>query len=81
MRDEGELSDISTHGCCVRTRSLYLTIGMRVMIKPDGIEAISGVVRWIADRQAGVEFDNPLYGPVVDHLSGLHAVNGVVSAL
>ena len=44
-------------------------VGARVVIKPDGMEAISGVVRWLADRRAGVQFDMPLYGPVVEHLS------------
>lgn len=68
MRDQGELSDISTHGCRVSTRSLYLSVGSRVSIKPEGLESISGVVRWIVGNHAGVEFDTPLYGPIVDHL-------------
>ncbi len=69
MRDEGSISDMSTHGCCITTRGLYFNIGMRVTIKPDGMEAVSGVIRWIAGNRAGVEFDRPLYGPVVEHLT------------
>jgi hypothetical protein len=30
-------------------------------------------VRWIEGQHAGIEFDRPLYEPVVDHLSQLHA--------
>lgn len=72
MRDEAYLCDISTHGCRIVTRSLYLSVGMRVTIKPEGMEAIGGVVRWLGQDGAGVEFDNPLYGPVVEHLCALH---------
>lgn len=73
MRDDAYLCDISTLGCRIVTRSLYLSVGMRVTIKPEGMEAISGVVRWLGSDGAGVEFDNALYGPVVEHLCALHA--------
>lgn len=73
MRDEAWLCDISTHGCRIATRSLYLSVGMRVTIKPEGMEAISGVVRWLGQDGAGVEFDAPLYGPVVEHLSARYS--------
>ncbi|WP_343612967.1 PilZ domain-containing protein [Novosphingobium sp.] len=73
MRDEAYLCDISTHGCKMVTRSLYLSIGMRVTIKPDGMEAISGVVRWLSQDGAGIEFDSPLYAPVVENLGVRHA--------
>lgn len=69
MRDEGVLSDISTHGCCITTRALLFRVGSRILIKPDGIEAIAGVIRWMAGNRAGVEFDQPLYPAVVEHLS------------
>ncbi|NBC35476.1 PilZ domain-containing protein [Novosphingobium sp. FSY-8] len=69
MRDAAVLTDISTQGCGLRLHSLHVTRGMRVLIRPDGLEAIPGVVRWIAGEQVGVEFDAPLYGPVVDFLA------------
>ena len=73
LRDEGQVSDLSTHGCCLTMKSMFLAIGTRVMIKPDGLEAISGVIRWLAGNRAGVQFDAPLYGPVFNHLSQQHA--------
>jgi len=73
MRDEAWLCDISTHGCRIVTKTLYLSVGMRVTIKPEGMEAFSGMVRWLGADGAGVEFDNPLYGPVVEHLCAQHA--------
>ena len=64
------LADISTHGCCITTASLYLNVGMRVTIKPQGLEGVTGLVRWLSGARAGIEFDRPLYGPVVQHLVG-----------
>jgi hypothetical protein len=75
MRDDGELSDISTRGCCVTTRGLFLHIGHRVIIKPEGMEGITGVVRWLSGNRAGIEFDMPLYGPIVEHMSARHAIS------
>jgi len=68
LRDVGSLADISTHGCCITTASLYLHVGMRITIKPQGLEGITGIVRWLSGSRAGVEFDRPLYAPVVQHL-------------
>ena len=44
-----------------------------MVIRPEGMEGLTGVVRWINGNQAGVEFDNPLYAPIVDHLSAQYA--------
>lgn len=69
MRDEGTLTDLSTHGCCVTTRGLFFGVGTRVVIKPDGFEGVTGVIRWINGSRAGVQFDTPLYGPIVEFIS------------
>jgi hypothetical protein len=73
LRDNGEISDISTEGCCLRMRGIYFRVGTRLMLRPQGLEALSGVVRWVSGDLAGVEFDRPMYGPVVDHLAAAHA--------
>lgn len=72
LRDSGEISDISTQGCCIRTDSLLLRVGAHVVIRPHGMEALGGTVRWIARDCAGVEFDQAIYAPIVDHLVQLH---------
>lgn len=77
-RDSGLITDITAHGCRVTTRTLALRAGARVVIRPEGLEGLTGVVRWIAGTMAGVEFDMPIYGPVVDHLAGLHRANTAV---
>lgn len=72
LRDNGYISDISAHGCRLTTNALSVRIGSRVVIRPQGLEGLTGIVRWIEGQHAGIEFDAPLYGPVVDHLSQLY---------
>jgi hypothetical protein len=72
MRDSGEISDISTQGCCIRTDTVLFRVGSHVVIRPSGMEALGGTVRWIAGDYAGLEFDRQIYGPVVDHLARIH---------
>ena len=78
MRDNALLADISEFGCCVTARSLFFHPGMRIIIKPDGLEGITGVVRWIEGNRAGVQFDTPLYAPVVEHLIQRHGATHAV---
>jgi len=68
MRDIGRISDISAEGCCVSTDSLFFKVGTRVVIRPEGMEGITAIIRWISREKTGVQFDSPLYGPIVDHL-------------
>jgi hypothetical protein len=72
LRDSGQISDISTQGCCVNTGNLLFRVGSHVVIRPTGMEALGGTVRWIARDFAGIEFDQAIYGPVVDHLVQMH---------
>lgn len=73
LRDKCDISDISAHGCRLTTSTLVVRIGGRVLIRPQGMESLSGVIRWIEGQVSGIEFDAPLYGPVVEHLSAIHA--------
>lgn len=76
LRDNVMVSDLSTHGCCIATRTLSLTVGTRVMLKLDGIEAISCTVCWVGGNQCGLQFERPIYEPVVEHLCRLHVRMG-----
>lgn len=73
LRDRGTISDISSEGCCISTDSLFFKVGTRIVIRPEGMEGITGVVKWIGSDKAGVQFDCPLYGPIIDHLAAHHA--------
>lgn len=72
VRGAGEISDISREGCCVHMEHVYFHVGSRVLLRPQGMEIMRGVVRWICGSTAGVEFERPLYEPVVDHLATAH---------
>ena len=72
LRDVGTISNISPEGCCVTTKALFVNVEMRVLVKPDGMEGLTGIVRWIVGNRAGIEFDSPLYGPVVEYLVSRH---------
>jgi hypothetical protein len=72
LRDRGEISDISTQGCCIKTDTVLFRVGSHVLIRPAGLEALGGTVRWVAGDFAGLEFDRVIYGPTVDHLVRLH---------
>jgi hypothetical protein len=76
LRDEGQIFDISVEGCCIRPRNIFLRVGSRIMIRPQGMEGLTGIVRWISDDLAGVEFDRPIYGPVLEHIATIHPVEG-----
>ena len=71
MRDVAKISDISAQGCLLSVTSPFFRVGTRVSIRPEGMEAISGTARWLDDTHVGIEFDHPLYIPVVDHLAAI----------
>jgi hypothetical protein len=79
LRDNARIADISPHGCRLRADTLAMRVGARIVIRPQGLEGVSGLVRWIDGKYAGIEFDTPLYQPVVDHLSRLHAAGDTVT--
>jgi hypothetical protein len=60
--------NLTAEGCCIFTKAVPVSEGLRVRIKPVAFESMSGVVRWAGRGYAGVEFDKPLYGPVAEHL-------------
>lgn len=76
LRDEGWLEDISDVGCCFVTRATCFKVGGHVVLRPGGLEGITGVVRWVRANRCGIEFSRPLYGAVFDHLCAQFAKDG-----
>ncbi len=62
------ISDLSCNGCCVDTAGQSLRAGQQVFIKLPSLEYVPGVVRWVQDDNAGIEFSKPLYPAVFEHL-------------
>lgn len=62
------IHDISAFGCRIVAGCLRVQPGARVMVKPGSMDGLTGTVRWAGRRVAGIEFERPLYVPLVDHL-------------
>jgi hypothetical protein len=78
LRDEGWLEDISAEGCCLVSRAIAFRIDSRIVICPQGLEGVTGVVRWASATKAGIEFDSPLYAPMVEHLWKTYGSNQAI---
>ncbi|WP_374526799.1 PilZ domain-containing protein [Novosphingobium sp.] len=66
--DQVIISDISDGGCRIDSLGIVFHVGDMVVVRPQALEGLCGVIRWIKDHSAGIEFDRPLYAPVVEHL-------------
>ncbi len=66
--EDAVLSDLSSEGCGLSITRLKLRPALRVIVKPESLEGLSGTVCWVRDGRAGVQFDRPLYAPVLEHL-------------
>lgn len=64
--------EFAPHGCRVWAPTFKARVNQRISVKPEGIEAQRGTVKWISGEEAGIEFDFALYGPVIDHLCKLY---------
>lgn len=66
--DRVMISDISAGGCRIDSLGLVMGVGDLVVVRPEGLEGLTGVIRWIKGHSAGIAFDRALYPAVVDHL-------------
>lgn len=69
-----DLIDISEGGCKLQASSGFASVGDRVTIRMNGINAPLGTVVWADNKMAGVEFENPMHIAMLDHLCA--SVNG-----
>jgi hypothetical protein len=60
--------DASRLGCKIEF-AVRPSIGERVWVKFDGIEAIEAVVRWVDDYIGGLEFQHPIHPAVFKELN------------
>ncbi|KUO56239.1 MAG: hypothetical protein APF78_12185 [Sphingomonadales bacterium BRH_c3] len=65
--------DISVGGCMVDARSWSIRPGELVAVKLPGLGYQPAEVVWIEDQRAGIVFEEPLYGPTLEHLNQLAA--------
>lgn len=62
------VTDLSTHGCRVIFANDELSHAGQLVISLDNLAPQRAHVRWRNRLTAGLEFDQPLYLPVVDYL-------------
>jgi len=62
------LSNLSVDGCGVTAQEGLLRPGQLVVVRMLSLEGLPGRVCWVRGKRAGVKFDRPLYGPVVEHI-------------
>lgn len=67
------INDLSCNGCRIGNHVRTLAVGSRVTIKFDGLEPLSGLVKWSNPDFAGVQFEAPLHPSVFERLSRMHA--------
>lgn len=53
------ITDLTGEGCRLFSKSLPLSKGLHVQIRPEKSDCLAGVVRWASRGHAGIEFVNP----------------------
>lgn len=71
-RSSAEITDLSMHGCKVRTSPTLLAKNETVWIKLGSRDPLQGEVRWRKEDFAGVRWENPLHPAILDHIYGMH---------
>lgn len=66
--DHVTVVDLSNYGCRIALIELDFTKGQAVAFRLDRLGVAKGWIRWVSGHSAGVEFEQPLYEPVVHHL-------------
>lgn len=66
--NEIQVLDLSEAGCMINKRMLFMEPGDRVLIKMEGLTYLPSSVLWVEEEEAGLAFEQPLYGPVLEHL-------------
>ena len=68
IRFDISIKDLSEYGCQFYDIVGRLEVGDAITLRIGQIGPLHAKVRWIEKRQAGVEFDQPLYPAVLDHI-------------
>lgn len=64
-----KILDVNAKGCRFHDKRGALDPDMRITIKIGNIGPLMSRVRWVEGATIGAEFDEPLYGAVLDHIT------------
>lgn len=65
---QAEITDLSENGCAAHVSSPWMKSQAHVSLRIGTLGPIDATIRWVNDRQIGLEFHRPVYGPVFEHL-------------
>ena len=71
-RSSANITELSVHGCKVRTTPTLLEQNATVWIKLGSREPLGGQVRWRKADLAGVSWEYPLHPAILDHIYAAH---------
>jgi hypothetical protein len=66
-----EITDLSENGCACTVGSIRLESGRNASLRIGDVGPIDVTIRWVNDRQVGIEFHRPVNGPVFEHLRAM----------
>lgn len=66
--NEVQLLDLSVAGCLIENHALRIKADDRILLKMGELSYRPARVLWIEEDRAGLEFEAPLYLPVISHL-------------
>ena len=70
---QAEITDLSEKGCACTVGSMWLKSSAHASLRIGDLGPIDATIRWVNDRQIGIEFHRPVYGPVFEHLRAMIA--------
>ena len=68
---QAEITDLSENGCACTVGTVWMQSSDHASLRIGDLGPIDATIRWVNDRQAGIEFHRPVYGPVFEHLRAL----------
>ncbi len=72
--DDVELGDLTAEGCSILMDRPNLEVGQAVSIRFAALKGQAGIVRWISDAKAGIQFDEPLDAALIERLTRDHSL-------
>jgi len=71
MRLDLKILEVSAGGCMVESPGWSVRPDEGISVKLPGLGYQHATVVWIEDGRAGVAFEEPLYGPMLEHIERL----------
>ena len=70
-----QITDLSETGCACTVSSPWMKQAANVSVRIGSLGPIESTVRWVDGREIGLEFHQPVYGPVFEHVCDLISVS------